>query len=331
MINVNVILCIDLNFIFGSGTLIVSLLKNNQDCFFTFYIYTLKAEQDFIKENLQKRLEKLGYCNFKIEFIEFERIKRFDELQKSVNKRELMCVSRLIAVDDCPVAQSDDRLLYLDADMICVKQGIKELYSIELGTKILAANPMYDPNTLKPFNIYRKHYFCAGILLINLKEWKANDIGYKSMQFVIDKHPVLSDQDALNVVCNENVVFLPLKYNFDKAKLEKDTVIYHYAGMKPWSPWGWNQGRSEVINEFRKYAKLFEPDVTKWITFKKDKFALVNFNSFSARYAAKWMSKLFFKKGNLKAALYFYWQHLVIKVRTKGIIGILLLKSNTKA
>ena len=331
MINVNVILCIDINFIFGSGSLIVSLVKNNQDCFFTFYVYTLKAEQAFIKKQLQERLQRVVFSNFKLEFIEFERIKQFEELQKKVNKRELMCVARLIAVDDCPITQKEDRLLYLDADMICMQQGIKDLYTIDLGAKILAANPIYITKTLKPFNIYRKDYFCAGILLINLKEWKANDIGNKSMQFVIEKRPELSDQDALNVVCNENVILLPSKYNFDKAQLEKDTVIYHYAGTKPWSPWGWKKGRAEVINEFRKYAKLFEPDVTKWITFKKDKFALVNFNSFSARFASKWMSKQFLKKGNLKAAFYFYLQHLLIKVKTKGIIGILLLRSNTKS
>ena len=328
MKNLHVILCIDSNFILGAGTLIASLLKNHDKCFFTFYIYTLKNEQDFISSQLFQRLDRLTYRNYELKFIDFEHIYRFDELQKNVNKRELMCVGRLLAVDDCPLPNNEDRVLYIDADMICVRPGIDKLYDIDLGSKILAANPSFCDDTLKRFNIVRKSYFCAGILLINLKEWKNRDIGYKSMQFVLDKHPVLSDQDALNVTCEENIVFLDDKYS--DSGLKNDTVIIHFAGVKPWAPWGFSKDIVST-NEFRRYCKLFEPNVTKWITFKKDKFALVNFSVCNARYATKWISKKFFKKGNIKAAIYFYWQHLVIKVRTKGIIGILLLKSNTKA
>ena len=76
---------------------------------------------------------------------------------------------------------------------------------------------------------------------------------------------------------------------------------------------------------------MFEPDVTQWISFKQDKDTLVNFNWFHARKAMKWLSKLFLKRGNYKAFIYFYWRHLQIKIKQKGIIGILLMKSNTRS
>ena len=332
MKNLHVILCIDSNFILGAGTLIISLLKNNSDCFFHYYIYTLKEEQVFIKEQISKRLGNSSLKNFTLTFIDFNHIKGFSELQQNVNKRVLMCVGRLIAINDCPVPQDVDRLFYFDTDMLCVNYGISGLTEIHLEEKILAANPIiHKQDPLKVFNCKRKHYFCAGFLVINLKEWKNKKIGEKSTRFVIEKKPKFSDQDALNVVCEDHIVLLPNKFN-ETWTIVNDTVIVHYVGIKPWCPWIWNNVSCySAINVFRQYAKLFEPDVTKWITFKKDKFALVNFNSFSARFATKWISKQFLKKGNLKVALYFYLQHLLIKVRTKGIIGILLLRSNTKS
>ena len=96
-------------------------------------------------------------------------------------------------------------------------------------------------------------YFNAGVLLVNLRYWRENNLS-ESFFEIINKYPErlrYHDQDVLNIVLKEIKLTLPLKYNVqhgyffkdplisraywdEKEKAINDPVILHYSGSKPW-------------------------------------------------------------------------------------------------
>ena len=113
--------------------------------------------------------------------------------------------------------------------------------------------------------------------------------------------------------------------------VKSDTLLLHYVSLKLWEPWNFNVS-APVLSAFRDYAKVFEPNVTKWVTFRRDKKALVNLSSYEnpeSRFASKWMYRRMLKRRKYYAFFCFLLLHIYIKIKHKGIIGLILLKSNT--
>lgn len=142
-----------------------------------------------------------------------------------------------------------ERLLYIDIDIVVI-DDLAELYNSELQSFPVAA--VLDPKiNLRPdLGITEENnYFNAGVLLINVQEWKAQDISNKAIKFLNDYPSKIQwvDQDALNAILYKNWVRLDKKYNltfyhlpvnlqkknFDKFL--KGKVIIHYTTQnKPW-------------------------------------------------------------------------------------------------
>ena len=161
----------------------------------------------------------------------------------------------LFAADLLP--DSISKVLYLDGDII-VLTDLRELWQTNLENAALAG--------VTDFN-YKKHanrlnmtskYINSGVLLVNLDYQRKNKIvdQFKKRLLYLDKHEdeiVFPDQDIFNYVCDQKIVYLPIRYNLltpfllegislDDFKGEKKEIIdgvngiIHYAGYpKPWS------------------------------------------------------------------------------------------------
>lgn len=327
----NFLLCIDRNFVLGAGALIASILVNHSNRQCQFYIFTSSEEQAEIRNKLTRLQRNFPRIAEQLHYFSYDAIPLFGKLQGKVNSRILVQCMRIIAVRACPIVGHN--LIYLDADIICLGD-LSELADTDFENKPLAV--VSDRKKAKEIITDRGRkftvdkYFVSGVMVFNQPVWNASDLDEQCINFVVAEQPVLPDQDALNVVCAANCAYIDSKYQHAPASFESDSVILHYAGGKPWTPWHFHE-YPMAVNVFRRYCKLFEPDVTKWITFKAQKDTLLNFNSFHARRAAKWLSKLFFKRGRYLAGFYFYWRHLQIKLQQKGVIGILMMRSNTRS
>jgi hypothetical protein len=92
-------------------------------------------------------------------------------------------------------------------------------------------------------------YFNSGVLVLNIREWKAQKITEKAIDF-IRRHPEQIhwvDQDALNAVLIGNWQRLHGRFNVQHAHVPrdlpsrrmadflKDKVVVHYTYRKPWS------------------------------------------------------------------------------------------------
>ena len=133
-----------------------------------------------------------------------------------------------------------EKVLYLDVDII-VKNNILELFNTDLENKALGAvmdfgDSDYIKNLKSNVEINPSHtYFNSGVLLIDCKKWKEQDISKKL--FSIEKRYrgklLCNDQDVLNKVFENDYKILPQKFN--ALIVKEDTVIRHYYSKpKPW-------------------------------------------------------------------------------------------------
>ena len=93
----------------------------------------------------------------------------------------------------------------------------------------------------RPVEISRERYFNSGVMLLNLKKMRQDNVPEALAQFFKDHPDVPSpDQDALNVVFGGHVKMLPVRYNQSQLtltdeKLGEGPVIHYVVGI-PWLP-----------------------------------------------------------------------------------------------
>ena len=130
---------------------------------------------------------------------------------------------------------SYDKILYIDVDMIAVAD-LAELYHTDVEGYLLAA--AYDPDTAGLYNGFQPdkkaymdkelalenpyHYFQAGTLLMNLKEFRKTFTTKEILDVAASKKWQLLDQDILNKLCEHKVKVLDMSWN----------VMYDYAGVR---------------------------------------------------------------------------------------------------
>ena len=146
--------------------------------------------------------------------------------------------------------RSITKVLYLDADIL-VFDDLTALQQSDLnGAPVGAVTDRIDwrlkaGETLWTEDLPRvSHYFNAGVLLIDLMRWKEKRVSERAFAY-LRKHPrsPLSDQDALNVVCDGAWKQLEPRWNFlndydlrmSGMAVGEGPAILHFAGqLKPW-------------------------------------------------------------------------------------------------
>lgn len=140
------------------------------------------------------------------------------------------------------------RILYLDGDIIC-SGSIKELYNTPFDGNIFAACENVDPDPIFiPWINERlglpldNMYFNAGVLLINLEEYRKFTTPDEITKFINDNIDRIwcQDQDVINKMFNGKIKRLDEKYNYQvnhiaANEIEYDNVLTHY--LSPPKPW----------------------------------------------------------------------------------------------
>lgn len=142
------------------------------------------------------------------------------------------------------MAGEDDRLLYLDCDML-VLSSLRPLATLDMDGHALAAVREFDQR-LHPANDGRlPHpadipYFNAGLLLIDLGAWERQDLTQATFDFVEKNQGRLrfAEQDALNCVLAGRWKELDPAWNFTHARVSEaggydQARILHFTGAKP--------------------------------------------------------------------------------------------------
>ena len=223
-------------------------LIDNASKEYKYIVHVLNSGLKVENIELVKRLENE---NFTIDFCDItEAIKPIRNKLKNIYHFGLAAWYRLFIQSLFP---QYDKVLYLDCDII-VLGDISKLYNTQLGNNLVAAiecniirlDPVFSQYTKDFCGIHQKEYFNSGILVMNLKEFRKDNIQDKFL-YLVNKYNfdvIDPDQAYLNVLTNGKIKYLPNGWNKEAVDtpLEGKLNIVHYALYK--KPWQYD----DVIN-----------------------------------------------------------------------------------
>ena len=231
-----------------AGVTIQSVLENgSKDYFYDFYIfYTELGEETLRKLNV-------GNDDYRITTFNISSYLNNDMHLKTCAHYTTETYYRFF----CPkILPFYDKVIYLDCDLI-VLDDISKMFEIDLGGKAIGAVHNYMNQFVvgyvKKMNLDPESYFNAGVLVIDTKKFAENKVRERAFR-TLAQHPefIMLDQDALNIVCKDDVVFIPNRWNVQWHHFEAkcDVVIdkqrcldayaapaiLHFTGKnKPWN------------------------------------------------------------------------------------------------
>lgn len=110
-----------------------------------------------------------------------------------------------------------DKVLYIDSDIL-VLRDLNKLYNTDITGKYLAAvkDPswFFENTHVLELNLEKRgFYFNSGVMLLNLKKFRKDNLIQKLEDYTNNNFRTYMDQDALNVVVGNDVVLMDFENN----------------------------------------------------------------------------------------------------------------------
>lgn len=208
----NIFYTADNNFVPQLGAGICSVCESNQAVEeIVFYIGCLR-----ISPEDQSKLARLAQrYQREIHFIEIENLTSLIGCDLDTSGWNTVILARLLI--DRLLPESVDRVLYLDGDTI-VRGSLEELWQTDMGSCVVGASiePTVNRQRKNALGLNELHYFNSGVLLIDLKQWRASGTGTRILSYYTKNNGqlVANDQDAINGALAGEIHVLSPKYNF---------------------------------------------------------------------------------------------------------------------
>lgn len=290
---INILLATDDNFVQHCCVTITSVLVNNQDV--VIYLFTEGLTSEHV-EQLNSVATAYG-GELHIHKVRHEQVKDFPMPSYMSSHISIATYYRLFAAIILP--DTVEKIIYLDCDIV-VRGSLKELWDTPMDDYALAA--VYQSNEHSEGGENGPHsytrlgippedgYFNAGVLLLNLKYWRDNNVTNRLFAFIKDHYELIHahDQDTLNAVLHSEAAVLSPTWNFREHFL--DGIDYTYPSKINYSdlpvypiiihfvskPKPWEYYCSHPLkNEYYHYLNMtpfrgWKPKFT-WKDFKRDR------------------------------------------------------------
>ena len=139
------------------------------------------------------------------------------------------------------------KALYIDSDTIVVGD-ISQMYDHRLGRlyagvcpdRVVAQNEILGEYVEKVLGVKREKYFNAGVMLINCSQFRENHLLDEFLELLhVYMFVVAQDQDYLNILCKDQVLYMEPKWNaqvFGELACPVEEVgLFHFnMAAKPW-------------------------------------------------------------------------------------------------
>ena len=229
------------------------------------YYYSIKILYTNISEENKKKINKYKRENVNIEFVDLNYY--IEKLKDKLYTRDYYTNTTYFRLFIANLYPQYNKAIYLDSDIV-VLGDISELYNQDIGDNLIAAAPDDVIQTIKVFQEYAekvvgvadyRNYFNAGILLMNLDEFRKYNFQNKFLYLLETiKFTVAQDQDYLNRLCKGKVKIIDKAWDTMPVGTgtleEKDLKIVHYnLADKPW-----HYDNIKYKEYFWKYAKKTE-------------------------------------------------------------------------
>lgn len=248
--------CVDNHYFRSMGATMTSIIDNNPGLPLVFHVFAFDASPEE-RERLRRLEERYGVTT-RLHLVDMETFRDFRHFIGS-SHYSLSIFSRLII--PTVLRGITDRVLYLDADILCVG-SIDELVRMDLHGEIAAVVPDAGETTRRrvaALGLPHHEYFNGGVLYMNVENWLAQHVTEDAMRALVEYGSKLrfNDQDALNIVLNGRARWLDRRYNVlydlihdlnhDRRQMRPvgDAVFIHFAGaVKPWTEWSLHESRA---------------------------------------------------------------------------------------
>ncbi|AOA57465.1 glycosyltransferase family 8 protein [Acinetobacter larvae] len=225
--NLNIAFAIDKNYLKPCGILIFSILKNNPHIKFDFHIFTNYFDSFGFDELLKQ------YSNFRIH-VYIVNTSYFDNLQTTGHFTTAIYYRLSIA----HILKSKvDQYLYLDSDILCFGK-MDDLLQIEIKDHVLAAvEDIYvRKDYIQDLGLRSdSQYFNSGVLFINIEKWLDFEVLEKFKQHINLRAYKYPDQDVLNMILENKIVFMNEKFNYFTDHNIQPVFKHFVSTPKPWS------------------------------------------------------------------------------------------------
>lgn len=208
----NIVFCADRGVLAGLHVAMYSLLKRmspamSQTLFFVFSDQLNESDLMLLHETLAPLKKPFALALRRVDAASFT---GFPSLNGSWTT-----YYRLFAAQTIEAA----RFLYVDADTLC-DVDVSELQALGMDGAPAAWVPeaplahAVDRRTAEELgNAETEFYFNAGVMLVNVNEWRCQKITDKTIQYIVERRPVFHDQSALNFVLHRKALTLDPKFN----------------------------------------------------------------------------------------------------------------------
>lgn len=257
---------------------IYSIIKNSSSKnFYAFYILSKE-----IDPQIKKTVDFLKRENVSITWININQYIQDVDLASKRNLCDFKYISQVTfyRLWISHVLTKYEKVIYLDSDVI-VQTDIANLFQIDIKNNLIAgardAIQKMMINYVVSLNLDVFEYVNAGVLIINLKKWKEENIFDKFLDLLNQKIFKYQDQDILNIACKNKIYILPPHWNYiinnndvesyrsifeTDINFPKNIHIIHYS----WKEKPWNNPEIRLAYIWWKYAKetpLYELIVTR--------------------------------------------------------------------
>lgn len=235
------------------------------------YEYRMHVLHTDISSENQALVKQMETANCKIDFVDVT--SRLKSIEKKISLRDYYTATTYYRLFIPEMFPKYDKVVYIDGDTI-VREDIANLYHADLGNNYIGAvrdqlvvqTDTYGDYVEKVLGISRGAYFNAGVVVINCEQFRKQNI-LKQFIELLNTYTfvVAQDQDYLNILCKDNVLWLDSRWNVqmtgnipfseDRAKL-----IHYNLAEKPWHYESCRMGKYfwEYAKKTEKYEELRE-------------------------------------------------------------------------
>lgn len=226
---------------------------------YTYHMHILHTD---VSAAMQGRVKELENANTRIYFDDVtERLAKLDGELPVRDYYSHTTYYRLFIPDMYP---QYDKAIYIDSDTITIgdisklyEQNIDGYYVAGVRDQVVIQDETFGEYVEKVLGLDRHAYFNAGMLLMNCKAFREENLLQKFIQLLNTyTFVVAQDQDYLNIICRDQVLWLDASWNtevFGELPCkEEDIQILHYnMASKPWHYEGFR-----LSEHFWKYAQM---------------------------------------------------------------------------
>ncbi len=255
-----------------------SLLDNaDKKCFYRIHVLT-----STMSEENRAKISALAVENAEIFFNDAS--DRLMGVADSLAIRDYYSITTYYRLFIASMFPQYEKALYIDSDTVVVGD-VAKMFSADIGDSLVGAvhdNVMFidvfGQYVEKVLDVPREKYFNAGILLVNLREFRKSDVEDGFLKLLSErKFPVAQDQDYLNLLCRDRVYYFGYEWNLapvEELSAIEPSIVHFKMALRPWNYDGithgelfWhyaeNSGFYDVLREIKRNHTVLDSENDK--------------------------------------------------------------------